>query len=206
MPMGGVSRTDERTISVSRKLLPLSVVPALVLGAILCLLVAPAHASTQAAVPSRAQWLADTRTAMSGSLDYLDQRVAEGGPGRLAVNLDIDNTALATYYATGHATPAVLAFARHAAEKGVRVLINTGRSGSQLTTGNRSLRRVGYRFAEMCGRYQGESLTSSKQRCRQRFVDEGYTIIANVGNRSTDFVGGNYERAFRLPNYSNRLG
>jgi hypothetical protein len=65
---------------------------------------------------------------------------------------------------------------------------------------------VGYRFAEMCGRYQGESLTSSKQRCRQRFVDEGYTIIANVGNRSTDFVGGNYERAFKLPSYSNRLG
>ena len=177
---------------MSRKLLTLSIAPALVLGAILCLLAAPAQAST---TPSRARWLADTRTAMSGSLAYLDQRVAQGGPGKLAVNLDIDNTALATYYSTGHA-----------AEKGVRVLINTGRSGSQLTTGSRSLRRAGYHFAELCGRYQGETLTSSKQRCRQRFVDEGFTIIANVGNRSTDFVGGNYERAFTLPNYGNRLG
>ena len=31
-------------------------------------------------------------------------------------------------------------------------------------------------------------------------------IIANVGNRCTDFVGGDYERAYRLPNYGNRLG
>lgn len=186
-----------------RTLLTRSIVPALVLGAILCLTAAPGQATT---VPSRAQWLRDTRAAMSGSQAYLDQRVAQGGPGKLAVNLDIDNTALATYYATGHAIPAVLAFARYAAAKGVRVLINTGRSGSQLTTGNRSLRRVGYHFAQMCGRYRGESLTSSKQRCRQRFVDEGYTIIANVGNRSTDFVGGNYERAFTLPSYGDHLG
>ena len=49
-------------------------------------------------------------------------------------------------------------------------------------------------------------MTTSKQRCRQEFVAKGYTIIANVGNRSTDFVGKNYERAFKLPNYGNRLG
>ena len=38
------------------------------------------------------------------------------------------------------------------------------------------------------------------------YVDRGFTIIANVGNRSTDFVGKNYERAFKLPSYGNRLG
>ena len=37
-------------------------------------------------------------------------------------------------------------------------------------------------------------------------MNNGFTIIANIGNRSTDFVGGNYERAYRLPNYGNRLG
>ena len=31
-------------------------------------------------------------------------------------------------------------------------------------------------------------------------------VLANVGNRSPDFVGKNYERAFKLPNYGNRLG
>jgi hypothetical protein len=30
-------------------------------------------------------------------------------------------------------------------------------------------------------------------------------LIANIGNRSTDFVGGNYLRAYRLPNYGGQL-
>ena len=34
----------------------------------------------------------------------------------------------------------------------------------------------------------------------------GFTIIANIGNRTTDFYGNNYEKAYRLPNYGNRLG
>ncbi len=45
-----------------------------------------------------------------------------------------------------------------------------------------------------------------KERCRSTYVAQGYTIIANVGNHSTDFTGGDYERAYRLPNYHNRLG
>ena len=40
----------------------------------------------------------------------------------------------------------------------------------------------------------------------QIFKKEGYTLIANVGNNDTDFVGDGYERAYRLPNYGNRLG
>ena len=66
--------------------------------------------------------------------------------------------------------------------------------------------RVGYDVREICGRKPGETLSHSKQRCRAHFVAEGYTLIANVGNRSTDFTGGNYERAFRLPSYGNALG
>lgn len=30
-------------------------------------------------------------------------------------------------------------------------------------------------------------------------------MIANVGNRRTDVIGGNYEKAFRLPNYDHQL-
>ena len=37
-------------------------------------------------------------------------------------------------------------------------------------------------------------------------MNNGYRMIANIGNRRTDFVGGNYMRAYRLPNYGNRLG
>lgn len=45
-----------------------------------------------------------------------------------------------------------------------------------------------------------------KQRCRARHTRRGWTIILNVGNRRTDFVGGDYERKVTLPNYGGRLG
>ena len=170
------------------------------------LTVSAAPVPAQAAEPpSQRQWLADTRQAMDGSRSYVGHRVARGGH-RLAVNLDIDNTALATYYAKGTAVPVVLRFARYARSQGVTLLFNTGRERGHLAGVARSLRRVGYEVREICGRTRGESLSHSKQRCRRHFVAEGYTIIANVGNRSTDFVGGNYERAYRLPSYGGALG
>ena len=158
-----------------------------------------------AEVPSKEQWLADTRQAMHGYRAYVGRRVDQGGR-RLAVNFDIDNTSLATYYAKGTAVPVVLRFARYARSQGVTLLFNTGRERGHLAGVARSLRRVGYDVREICGRKPGETLSHSKQRCRAHFVAEGYTLIANVGNRSTDFTGGHYERAFRLPNYGNALG
>ena len=168
---------------------------------VLSVLVAP----SQAAMPSKGKWLADTRTAMYGSRAWINKRVASGEKG-LAVNLDIDNTSLATYYARGKAVPVTLRFARYAGSKHVRVVFNTGRNQKGLAGAVRELRKAGYPVGGICGRRTGESLTHSKQRCRQEFVDKGYTIIANVGNRSTDFVGTSYERAFTLPSYGNKLG
>jgi predicted secreted acid phosphatase len=100
----------------------------------------------------------------------------------------------------------VLRFAKYAQKRGVAVVFNTGRREDALAKPSAWLRAAGYPVAGMCGRRAGEAVAVSKQRCRQQYVDAGYTIIANVGNRSTDFVGGNYERAFKLPNYNNRLG
>ena len=173
------------------------------LGAVLVLSVLAAP--SQAAVPSRAKWLADTRQAMYGSRAWINERTAGGDKG-LTVNLDIDNTSLATYYARGRAVPVTLRFVQYAASKHVRVVFNTGRNQKSLAGAVRELRKAGYPVGGICGRRTGESLTSSKQRCRREFVAKGYTIIANVGNRSTDFVGKDYERAFKLPNYGNRLG
>jgi predicted secreted acid phosphatase len=169
---------------------------------VLSALVAP---SQGAGTPSRATWLADTRQAMYGSRAWINERVASGEKG-LAVNLDIDNTSLATYYARGTAVPVTLRFAKYAQSRHVVVLFNTGRNQKGLARAVRDLRKAGYPVDGICGRRTGEALTHSKQRCRQQYVDRGFTIIANVGNRRTDFVGTNYERAFRLPNYGNRLG
>ena len=35
--------------------------------------------------------------------------------------------------------------------------------------------------------------------------DKGFTLVANVGNNKTDFQGGGYEKAYRLPNYGGQL-
>jgi len=167
-------------------------------------LVVPSTADA-AGLPSKKQWESDTYKALNGSRIYVRNRVAKGGT-KLALNLDIDNTSLATYYDTGKPVAATLRLVKYAKSKGVYILFNTGRNVSLRAKTIAGLKRAGYPVDGLCAHYKGEALRHSKQRCRQSFVNNGFTIIANIGNRSTDFVGGNYERAYRLPNYGNRLG
>ena len=182
----------------------------LLLPAVLCATVLSpllGAAPAQAAVPAKTTWLADVSKAMDGSQRYVDRRAAQGGK-RLAVNLDIDNTSLASHYDYGTPVRTVLNFARNAHQDHVAILFNTGRvvGDGRIARARRQLVAAGYHVTEMCGRSSSsEGLAHSKQRCRRHFADEGYTILANVGNRATDFSGHGYERAFRLPNYSNQL-
>lgn len=169
---------------------------------------ASASASQSPAVPSKETWLGNVRKAMRGSLGLLDQRVADKPAGqRLAVNLDIDNTSVASFYDPGVALPEVLAFAREADRQGVAVLFNTGRPDVDdgKAEAEKLLRDAGYPVTEVCLRRDGEDLVPGKKRCRRQFTREGYTLIANVGNNSTDFEGGGYGRAYRLPNYDGAL-
>ena len=180
----------------------------LLLALVSCVLLAPLWAApAQAALPDEQQWLSDVDTAMHGSKVYLQRQVDAGGTG-LAVNLDIDNTALASHYDYGQPVGRVQRFAAFARSRGVALLFNTGRvkGDGRLLRAVRQLRDAGYDVQEICGRTgSAETLTHSKQRCRQHFADEGYRTVANVGNRSTDFAGGDYGRGFRLPSYGNQL-
>lgn len=163
-------------------------------------------ASTQAAaMPSQEQWTHDTASALSGARAYVRKRVAKGGT-KLALNLDIDNTSLATFYDKGQPVRATLRLVRYAKRHGVYILFNTGRNVRLRNRTIAELRQAGYPVDGLCAHYKSEPLAHSKQRCRASFVHNGFTLIANIGNRSTDFVGGDYERAYRLPNYRNRLG
>ncbi|HYO38986.1 MAG TPA: HAD family acid phosphatase [Nocardioidaceae bacterium] len=171
-------------------------------------LVPSAARASETPLPSKSEWLADVNRAMRGSRIALHARTGDSAVGRrLAVNLDIDNTSLASHYEWGAPVPVVLRFARYARRHGVLLLFNTGRQrgDGRLLRAERQLTAAGYRVTAVCGRRAGEALAEGKQRCRRQFVRRGYTLIANVGNRSTDFVGGHYERAYRLPNYGNRL-
>ena len=153
-------------------------------------------------VPTRAQWLADVKAAMHGSRAYVRQRVAAKTPDeRLAVNFDIDNTVIATYYDGGGAIAKMRRFARLLDRLGVALVFNSGRLANQQGRTVGQLTRAGYPVKRVCLRNKGERLPVGKQRCRDRFIDKGFTLIANVGNNDTDFVGDGYERAFKLPNY-----
>ena len=158
-------------------------------------------------VPTREQWLKDVNKAMKGSGDYLRDRTADGDPG-LAINFDIDNSSIASYY-DGHqagAIPRILKFAGLARSLGVALVFNTGRIDTQQERTITQLTDAGYDVAMLCMRKKGETIRHGKQRCRNKFIDAGYTLIANVGNNGTDFIGDGYEKAFRLPNYGGELG
>lgn len=153
-------------------------------------------------VPTRAEWLSDVKAAMKGSRAFVRARAAAAAPGeRLAVNFDIDNTVIATYYDGGGAIPLMRRFSRLLDRLDVDLVFNTGRSADQRGRTVRQLTRNGFPLAEVCLRAKGERLAAGKQRCRDGFAADGYTLIANVGNNDTDFEGDGYEQAYRLPNY-----
>jgi hypothetical protein len=167
---------------------------------------APASADDRG-VPSREQWLKDVNKVMKGSGAYLRERTGSGDTG-LAVNFDIDNSSIASYYdgeAAG-AIPRILKLATLAEELGVVLVFNTGRLNVQRERTLTQLTDAGYDVAGLCMRKKGETIPHGKQRCRNRFIKDGLTLIANVGNNPTDFTGDGYEKAYRLPNYGGELG
>ena len=165
------------------------------------------HPAAKRKLPTRAQWLADVKAAMDGSRPYVRERVAARAlDEQLAVNFDIDNTVIATYYDGGGPIPKMLKFARLLDKLGVALVFNSGRLANQQQRTVSQLTRAGLSVAGVCLRKKGETLPVGKQRCRDRFINEGYTLIANVGNNPTDFEGDGYERAFVLPNYDGVLG
>jgi predicted secreted acid phosphatase len=163
-----------------------------------------AHPAADRGVPTKDQWLADLHRAMVGARKYVKARVASGD-SQLAINFDIDNTVLETYYGGG-AIPQMLKFTQFAQRHGVGVLFNTGRVASMHDATLAQLTANDYVVDGLCLRNPGETLPEGKQRCRQQYVDAGWTIIENIGNRPTDLVGDNYEKAFKLPDYGGVLG
>jgi HAD superfamily, subfamily IIIB (Acid phosphatase) len=162
----------------------------------------PAGAATRSSLPSKSHWLAAVSSALSGGMGYLD-RHAGGHP---AIVLDIDNTSLQTHYAPGRATPAVLAFERRAVRDGYTIVFVTGRLRSHRSSSAAELRRAGYRVDRMCLRaHRSTSLATSKSRCRAYYARHRLRIVADVGNRSTDFTGAHHGKVYRLPNYGGAL-
>ncbi|WP_042420490.1 HAD family acid phosphatase [Streptacidiphilus anmyonensis] len=174
---------------------------------------AAATATATAAAVSYAQWLSDATAATAPALSYLQQRIAAGTfSGTPAIVLDIDNTSLASYfYPTAYPTPAtppVLQLAKYATAHGVKVLFVTARPDLIDLATEFDLTSVGYTVDGLYSRNPLqllESIQTFKTDTRRKLVAEGYDIVANVGNNTTDLDGGYADAAFKLPDYNGLL-
>ncbi|MEV6550986.1 HAD family acid phosphatase [Streptomyces sp. NPDC051597] len=161
-----------------------------------------------------ATWLRDVRTVVDTARPYIEERVAASPAGeKPAIVLDIDNTSLETdfHHFWTFPTPAidsVRALAREASSRGVAVFFVTARPGIVESLTSYNLKAVGYPVTGLYVRDLPDlfhEVSTYKTRKRAEIEARGYTIIANIGNNTTDLVGGHAERAFKLPDYDGKL-
>jgi len=144
--------------------------------------------------------------------------------GKLALVLDIDETALANWpiekktdfgyipsmysewekAGKAPANPAVLRLFRTALAQKVAVFFITGRHESSRDGTARNLEAVGYKgYAALTLKPDDlhvDSAITYKAAERAKIQSQGYRIIANVGDQWSDLKGGYSEKVFKLPN------
>ncbi|MFE2427555.1 HAD family acid phosphatase [Streptomyces sp. NPDC059373] len=162
--------------------------------------------------PTYDTWVQDVSAVTDTAQSYVAQRTASAGSGeKLAIVLDIDNTSLATYFKGGYptpATPGVLKLAQYAHAHGVSVFFVTARPDFIETVTEYNLDEVGYPVDGLYGRSLTDlfgDVSAFKTAQRAKIEDKGYTIIANVGNNTTDLTGGHAEQTYKLPDYDGLL-
>ena len=97
----------------------------------------------------------------------------------------------------------VLALVRLARERGVAVFFLTGRPERMRAATEANLRAAGYEWTAVILRPDGSTTASAvdfKAPERKKLVDQGYTIVVNIGDQASDLDGGFAERTYQLPN------
>ncbi|MEW2305211.1 HAD family acid phosphatase [Streptomyces sp. NPDC006655] len=171
----------------------------------------PAHAADSTV--TEAQWLSDVAAVTGPAQSYLDSRAAANTSGaRLAIVLDIDNTALASHFEGGYPTPAtapVLTLAQDAHAKGISVFFVSARPNLIDLTTKYNLTQVGYTvdglYTRSLGEIIGKSVADFKTAQRRTIEANGYDIVANIGNNTTDLTGGYADTTYKLPDYDGLL-
>ncbi|MFJ2178292.1 HAD family acid phosphatase [Streptomyces sp. NPDC087851] len=171
-----------------------------------------ATTTTAAAKPDYATWQADIAAVMDQADSYVAGRLASVPAGQKpAIVLDIDNTSLETDYSSAVPTPAIrrtLALADFAHDRGVKIFFVSARPDLIQAITKANLTSVGYTIDGLYGRSIGDLFTevsAFKTAQRVKIEKNGYTIIANIGNNTTDLTGGHAERTFKLPDYDGQL-
>ncbi|MFF7937752.1 HAD family acid phosphatase [Streptomyces sp. NPDC007940] len=195
----------------------------IVSAAALVALAAPAEAATTTTSSSTtataaaedvdyATWQTDCQAVMDQALPYLKARIAAAGPAeKQAIVFDIDNTTLETDFGFSYPSPAnkpVLAVAKYAQEHGVSLFFVTARPDIIRSVTDYNLKHVGYQVNGLYVRNfidLFKDVAAYKTAKRVDIENKGYTIIANIGNSTTDLSGGHAEKTFKLPDYNGQL-
>ncbi|MBA4696375.1 MAG: acid phosphatase [Legionella sp.] len=145
-------------------------------------------------------------------------------PKKLAIVLDIDETSISNYNkmvkrhfiglseqihreileANSPAIPATLALYKAVTKAGVKVFFVTGRHLSETKATRLNLLRAGFDNWEGLylrpDDYPFPSIIPFKSSTRERITQDGYWIVASIGDQCSDLVGGFAEKGFKLPN------
>lgn len=161
----------------------------------------------------------------SNAMQYIDQQVQMNEklsqPKKLALVLDIDETCLSNYKnmrltdfsgvldiitqqyleADEPAIEPMLALYQNALQHNVAVFFITGRGPSLREATIQNLHAAGY------DNWSGLELKDNilpnmvyKSMARSKIAEQGYTILASIGDQYSDLVGGYALKTFKLPN------
>ncbi|MEU4208930.1 HAD family acid phosphatase [Streptomyces sp. NPDC026206] len=157
-------------------------------------------------------WQRDVAAVVDRATPYITERTADPRGHKQAIVLDIDNSSLETdFHWAALPTPAirsVLGLARYAHARGAAVFFVTARPGILVPVTEWNLRQVGYPVSGLYVRHLPDlfrDVSTYKAAKRAEIEANGYTIIANIGNNTTDLAGGHAERTFKLPDYDGKL-
>ncbi|MFD5425139.1 HAD family acid phosphatase [Streptomyces sp. NPDC127084] len=160
-----------------------------------------------------ATWQRDVDAVIAVARPYIEQRTSQPSTRKQAIVLDIDNSSLETDFHPfwEWPTPAIKQvrdLARFADSRGVDIFFVTARPGIIYSITDYNLKKAGYPVDGLYVRDLPDlfdEVSAYKTRKRAEIEAKGYTIIANIGNRDTDLVGGHAERTFKLPDYDGAL-
>lgn len=213
--------TVQRTAATLTATLALVAIPVTSAGA--TEMTAPARPApvTPSAVPAAAlaadvdyaAWRRDVAAVVAEARPWIEARTESAGSEKQAIVLDIDNTALETHFHPFWKLPTpavgdVRELARYADARGAAVFFVTARPGIIHSLTDWNLKQVGYPVDGLRVRSLPdlfEEVSAYKTEQRAEIEAKGYKIIANIGNNTTDLVGGHAERGFKLPDYDGAL-
>ncbi|HEY9371937.1 HAD family acid phosphatase [Streptomyces sp.] len=158
-------------------------------------------------------WRHDVAAVVDQARPYIEKRSEQAGREKQAIVLDIDNSSLETDFhpfweLPTPAIPEVRDLVADAHERGVAVFFVTARPGIIYSLTDWNLKKAGYPVDGLYVRSLPDlfaEVSAYKTEKRAEIEAKGYTIIANIGNNTTDIVGGHAERAFKLPDYDGKL-